>query len=177
MATPSARILIVDDEVPLLESYEAMLETDHEILTATTAEKAHSQLDETIDIILLDRRMPGEPGETLLTTMNSQEFDCQILFCSAIVPDVEIIPLPIDGYLHKPVGIEALRETIKRQLQISQHEKPVREYMALRAKRDAIDDAKTRSILAEKGEYQQLCEELDEKAAVVAGTPFEKKIA
>ena len=61
-------ILLVDDEQPLLEIYEAILRPHFEVVTAGTAQEADRILREkTFKVIVADHRMPGETGLSFLT--------------------------------------------------------------------------------------------------------------
>jgi DNA-binding NtrC family response regulator len=61
------KILVVDDESIVLESCRRVLEDSFEVIAARSAEAALETLHrETIGLILLDIKMPGKDGMTLL---------------------------------------------------------------------------------------------------------------
>jgi len=157
-------VLIVDDEDALLETYEAMLSIDYEVETAATGADALAKLSPETDVVLLDRRMPEQPGEAILSEIRGRDVDCQVVFCSAVVPEVDIVPLEIDAYLQKPVSPDELSETIERQVQIKTHSDEVREYAALEAKQRAIEDA---GAPVDDEQYRALLEEIEQKEQAV----------
>ncbi len=63
----SIRILCVDDNVPLLTTRKLLLSRlGYDVLTATTAEEARSLFQsKTIDLAILDYRLPGVLGDEL----------------------------------------------------------------------------------------------------------------
>ena len=163
----TANILIVDDERPLLESYAAMLGTRYEVGTAATGEEALGAVDEETDVVLLDRRLPEYAGRDVLVGIRERGLDCQVLFCSAVVPDVDILSVELDGYLHKPVGMDELIDAIETQLDEREHPEPVREYLRLERLKAALDDAQPRSQLSDSERYQQLLDQLEQSEQAI----------
>ena len=167
----SIHVLVVDDEEALLETYSAMLSIDYEVETAAAGADALAKLSSETDVVLLDRRMPEQSGEEILSEIRDRDVDCQVVFCSAVVPDADIVPLEIDGYLQKPVSPDELSEMIERQANIKTHSDEVREYVALEAKRSAIEDAGAPTSSDEQ--YQTLLTELEQKEQAVDVTEIE----
>lgn len=163
----TANILIVDDERPLLESYAAMLGTRYDVATAATGEDALDAVDEQTDVILLDRRLPEYAGRDVLAGIRERELDCQVLFCSAVVPDTDILSVELDGYLHKPVGTDELIDAIETQLDVRERSESVQEYLRLERLRATLDDAQPQSHLRESERYQQLLDRLERKEQAI----------
>lgn len=163
----TANILIVDDERPLLESYAAMLGTRYEVATAATGEDALKTVDEETDVVLLDRRMPEYSGEELLAAIRERELGCRVLFCSAVVPDLDILEHEPDGYLHKPVGTDELLGAIEARLEESEQPEPVREYLRLERLKATLEEAQPRSHLDGSERYQKLLDRLERKEQAV----------
>lgn len=159
----TANVLIVDDERPLLESYAAMLETRYDVSTAETGGEALEAVDKETDVIVLDRRLPECTGTELLRTIRERELDCQVLFCSAVVPTVDILSAEPDGYLHKPVGMDELTGAIDTQLRETEQPPAVQEYLRLERLKTTLEDAQSRSRLTSASEYQDLLDRLEEK--------------
>ena len=63
----SSRILLVDDEAPLRRTLQRALSNfGYEVFTAADAHTAYSLLGETsVDLVLLDLRMPEMAGDAL----------------------------------------------------------------------------------------------------------------
>ncbi|WP_158055476.1 response regulator transcription factor [Halorussus halophilus] len=103
-------ILVVDDNRPLAEGFAKMLSAEYEVLTAYNGEEAISLLDETIDVVLLDRRLPGISGDDVLEDIRRRGLDCRVAFVSAADPSPN---LDCDMYVTKPIwGSDTLHETV-----------------------------------------------------------------
>jgi DNA-binding response OmpR family regulator len=162
-----ASVLIVDDEQSLLDSYAAMLGRHYEVDTAATGDDALQTVDEETDVVLLDRRLPEWTGSEILGAIRERGLDCQVLFCSAVVPDVDILSVEPDGYLHKPVGIDELTETIENHLEMAEKPEAVREYERLDRLRELLEVAQSRARLSAADQYQQLLDRLEQRARTV----------
>lgn len=162
-----ANVLIVDDERPLLESYAAILETRYEVSTAASGDDALDTVNEQTDVVLLDRRLPEYTGTELLTAIRHRDLDCQVVFCSAVVPDLEILEIQPDGYLHKPVGMDKLLSAIESQLQDAEQPEPVQEYIQLERLKSVLEDAQTKSHLSSSAAYADLLDRLERKEQTI----------
>ena len=80
-----ARILVVDDEMPLRVLYQHELALDgHEVETASTADEGIAKVRESKwDIVLLDIRMPGKDGLEALGEMLAERRDIRVIINSA----------------------------------------------------------------------------------------------
>ena len=70
---PRARVLIVDDEEPLLASLRRLLGLEYEVVTAVSGEAALERLarDQRFDIVLCDVMMPGLSGVDVLERIHA----------------------------------------------------------------------------------------------------------
>lgn len=150
------KILIVDDEKPLLESYAAILEARYEVETANSGDEALSTVDQKTDVVVLDRRLPEYSGAEILSGIRERDLDCQVLFCSAVIPDVDIVSIEPDDYLHKPIGVEELFEAVQAQLDRASHDEEVQRYLRLDALKTTLEAAQPRSRLEATDAYQDL---------------------
>lgn len=161
-AETTAKILIVEDEQALLDSYAAILETRYEVDTAASGEAALATIDEETDVVLLDRRLPDYSGAEILSTIRERGFECSVFFCSAVVPDAELVALEPAGYLHKPVGADALFDAIGTQLDAASHPPEIREYLRLKRLRETLESARPLSELRSDPRYDELLERIEE---------------
>lgn len=103
-------VLIVDDNRPLADGFAAHLSPDFEVRTAYTGEGALDRLDESVDVVLLDRGLPDTRGEAVLESIRSSGLDCRVAMVSADDPSPE---LDYDAYLTKPLSeIQTLSDTV-----------------------------------------------------------------
>jgi len=165
----SAKVLIVDDETALLDSYAALLETRFTVETAATGADALAAVDAETDVVMLDRRLPEYSGEEVLSGIRNQGHDPQVLFCSAVVPDPEIVPMEPDGYLHKPVGVDDLFDALETQLELAELPPDVREYRTLERLRDLLASAGVATGVETDPRYRRLLERIETARSAVDG--------
>ncbi len=109
----ASRILIVDDEAAVLRTAAGVLESqDHDVLCASSAQEALTLVRETKDIalVLLDRSMPGAPGQTLVPVLRRELPHAKILYFTGHEVSAEDLTL-VDGVIAKPVN---MRELLRR---------------------------------------------------------------
>jgi CheY-like chemotaxis protein len=159
-------VLVVDDDKEVIETYELWLTSEYELRTATDGEAALGQLDDAVDVVLLDRLMPGVSGEEILGAIRERDVDCQVAMATAVEPDEDIAEMPFDAYVTKALERDSVRETIQRLLDRSEFDDTTREHYAIAEKLVALEESKTETELAESEEYHRLrerFEELDER--------------
>lgn len=116
MTTASSTILIIEDEVELAELYAELFEDDYEVRTAYSGKSGMKQFDSNVSLVLLDRRMPGYSGDEVLEDIREHEHDCPVAMLTAVDPDIDIVDMPFDEYLVKPIDQDELRDTVRRLL-------------------------------------------------------------
>jgi DNA-binding response OmpR family regulator len=162
MTSESPLVLVVEDEPDLADLYATWLKTDYRVRTAYGGEEAVNQLDDEIDVILLDRRMPSLSGDEVLEKVRERGIDCRISMVTAVEPNFDIIEMGFDAYLVKPVERATLSETIDDLLTRSTYESDVQELFSLSSKKAMLESQKSQSALAGNEEYQELSERIEE---------------
>ena len=155
-------VLVVEDEPDLADLYATWLKTEYRVRTAYGGEEAVDQLDDEIDVILLDRRMPGLSGDEVLEEVRERGIDCRVSMVTAVEPDFDIIEMGFDTYLVKPVQRDTLSETIEDLLTRNSYESGVQELFSLSSKKALLESEKSQSALADNKEYQELSERIEE---------------
>jgi len=145
--TDPVTVLVVDDERDVADAYAAQLESEYIMMTAYGGQEALDTLDASVDVALLDRRMPGLSGDEVLETVRERELDVRVAMVTAVDPDFDIIEMPFDDYVIKPVSRDDLLETIERLLTCSTYETTLREYYSLTAKRATLQSNKPQAEL------------------------------
>jgi DNA-binding response OmpR family regulator len=161
-STEPATVLVVDDEPDVADAYAAQLEDDYIVSTAYGGEQALDKIDASVDIVLLDRRMPEISGDEVLTRIRDRGLNIRVAMVTAVDPDFDIIEMPFDDYVIKPVSREDLFETIERLLTCSEYEERLRRYYALTAKHATLLANKPESELSESSRFEQLETEMHE---------------
>ncbi|OAQ53848.1 hypothetical protein HTG_06165 [Natrinema mahii] len=152
--TPS--VLIVEDEPDLADLYAAWLAEECRVRTAYDGTEALDAIDATIDVVLLDRRMPGLSGDTVLDTIRERSLDCRVAMVTAVEPDFDIVEMRFDDYLVKPVSGEELIDVIDQLLLRSTHDEQLQEFFALASKKALLDEQKTAAERQSSQEYAEL---------------------
>lgn len=161
----SGTVLIVDDEPEIVDLYAARIAEKHDIRTATSGAACLEKLDEDVDVVLLDRRMPGLSGDSVLERLREQENDCMVAMVTAVRPRTEIIDLEFDAYLVKPVSGEELNELVEELLLRSTYSTSVRELLATTVKLATLRAELPEERLRQDEEYVALTERHDELVA------------
>jgi DNA-binding response OmpR family regulator len=154
--TEPATVLVVDDEPDVADAYAAQLQDEYIVSTAYSGQEALDELDDSVEVVLLDRRMPGISGDEVLDTIRDRGLDCRVAMVTAVDPDFDIIEMPFDDYVIKPVSRDDLFSTIERLLTTSEYESKLRNYYALTAKHATLMANKPESELAESEEFSDL---------------------
>ncbi|MFK5604662.1 response regulator transcription factor [Haloferax volcanii] len=133
------RALIVDDEREVADAYALRLRGYCEVETAYGGEEALSVIrDSPVDIVLLDRHMPGLSGDDVLTELDERDFSGRVVMVTAVDPGVEVLDMPFDDYLCKPVDREDVRAVIDQQQRILAYE-TLGEFFRVEAKRAVLE--------------------------------------
>ncbi|WP_243700389.1 response regulator transcription factor [Halorussus pelagicus] len=166
-----ATVLIVDDEEPITDAYAQWLEEDYNVRTAYSGSEALDELDEGVDVVLLDRRMPNLSGEDVLARIHEQGLNCRVALVSAVEPDFDILELGFDAYLEKPVSkAEELLEIVETLLTRSTYDAQMQRFLSLANKKAALETKKSPEELDANKEYADLTAELAELRAQLSDT-------
>ena len=155
-AADTPTVLIVDDDRELADMYAYQLDEAYTVRTAYSGQHAIDALDESVDVMLLDRRMPRSSGRRVLDRVRDSEHDCRVIMVTAVDPGFDIIDLPCDDYLCKPVNKATLEATIDQQLAARSYDRSVRELLRAVSKLAVLDAEKPDSELAASERYQAL---------------------
>ncbi|MDY7082714.1 MAG: HalX domain-containing protein [Halobacteria archaeon] len=155
-------ILVVDDEPGIADLYRDMLTPDYEVWTANNGNQALDIISNEVDIVFLDRRMPGMSGDEVLRKIHNYGIDCQVAMLTAVEPDFDIIEMGFDDYLVKPVTKSQLYDTVENLMSRSDYEDHLQEYYALVSKQAVLEGKKSQEELESNEEYQHLKERIEE---------------
>ena len=164
MSEQSPLVLVVEDEPDLADLYAAWLGDEYRVRTAYGGREALDQLDEVdneVDAILLDRRMPGLSGDEVLTAVRDRGIDCRVAMVTAVEPDFDILEMGFDDYLVKPVTSDTLTETVEGLLRRGEYDSEVQELFSLTSKKAMLESEKSATDLADNEEYQRLTDRIE----------------
>ncbi len=163
---PPPTVLAVDDEPDLAELYKVYLDDRYRVRVATGGEEALSMMDETVDVVLLDRRMPDMSGNEVLEAVRDEGYDARIAMLTAVEPDVDIVDMPFDDYKTKPVTREDLVTLVEVLLYRAEFDERSQRFFALASKKAALEA----SGATENEEYADVLDRLQEVRAEVEET-------
>jgi len=160
MSDDSPLVLVVEDERDLSELYRTWLAKSYRVRTARDGRAALDELDENVDIVLLDRRMPDLSGDEVLDRIRERGLDCRVAMVTAVEPDVDIVEMEFDDYLVKPVSEEELLRMVENLRIRDEYDDGVKQLFSLASKKALLEGEKDRTALETSEEYQQLLDDL-----------------
>ncbi|WP_144799008.1 HalX domain-containing protein [Halorubrum depositum] len=158
-------VLVVEDEPDLADLYAAWLGDEYRVRTAYGGQEALDRLDEVdddVDAILLDRRMPGLSGDEVLAAVRERGIDCRVAMVTAVEPDFDILKMGFDDYLVKPVTSDTLKDTVTGLLRRGEYDTEVQELFSLTSKKAMLETEKSATELADNEEYRRLTDRIAE---------------
>ncbi len=148
-------VLFVDDEPALADGHAARLADWYNTMSAYDGKATLETIDDTVDVVFLDRRMPDMAGKQVLESIRDAGYDCDVVMLTGVEPDADVIEMGFDEYLVKPVDTDELRDTIDR-LRSGPADEPHDQIL------DTLGDPKTRhcwyTLATESMSAQELAE-------------------
>ncbi|TYL36390.1 response regulator [Natronococcus pandeyae] len=148
-----ATVVVVDDEKEVADAYALRLQDRYNVVTVYGGEEALAVIDDDTDVVLLDRFMPDVSGDEVLRRVRERGTECYIVMVTAVDPELDILEMPFDDYLCKPVGSEDLVAAIDNQLRVLAFEK-LSEFFRLESKRAVLSAAVPQDALVDHPDYQ-----------------------
>jgi DNA-binding response OmpR family regulator len=155
-------VLIVDDERDIADLYSTWLAEQYEVRTAYGPREALEEADDEVDIVFLDRQMPEMNGDEVLEALRERQLDCRVVMVTAVDPDFDIVEMPFDDYLTKPVMLEDLHGAAERMLDRESYDERMREFFSLASKKATLEAEKDVVELQDSKEYQRLESEVED---------------
>ncbi|WP_135825063.1 HalX domain-containing protein [Halorussus ruber] len=170
MSPDQSTVLVVDDEQDVADLYAMWLKDDYRVRSAYEGDEALDVLDESVDVVLLDRRMPGQSGDEVLEEIRERELNCRVVMVTAVKPDFDILEMGFDDYLVKPVSKDDLHEIVEQMLTRVDYGAKLQDYYSLVSKRAVLEAEKDPETLESSEEYAELEAEIEELSAEVDDT-------
>lgn len=149
-------VLVVDDEQAVADAYALQIESEYETRVAYGGEEALEKADESVAIVLLDRRMPDLSGDEVLSEIRERELGCRVVMVTAVDPDFDIVDMPFDSYLKKPVKRAELLGEIDRQLSVNSYDDQFDEFLELSTKIELLREEKPAQELKSDDDVQAM---------------------
>jgi DNA-binding response OmpR family regulator len=161
MDGPTPEVLIVEDETDLADLYAIYLSDVYDVQTANDGDTALEHVSDDTDIVLLDRRMPDMTGDEVLAEIRARGIDCRVAMITAVEPDLDIVEMPFDDYLVKPVTRDDLHGLVEVLLRRAGYDARTQEFFRLASKKAALESTPDVSV-EEEQEYQELTRRMEE---------------
>lgn len=153
---PEATVLVVDDEKRVADLYATHLRQAYRVKVAYSGGKALELIDGTVNLVLLDRRMPELSGDEVLEQIRDAGYDCRVIVVTAVEPDFDIIDMPFDDYLVKPVGETDIMDAVEQQLLLDSYDARLNEYFRLKAKLATLEGQRSVVELEADDRYEEM---------------------
>lgn len=157
------QVLLVDDEKEVADAYALRLEGVADVTITYSGEEALSTVDSSSppDVVLLDRHMPGMSGDEVLTELRDMDMQTRVIMVTAIDPGLDILDLPFDEYLCKPVEREDVRAAVDQQCHVLAYAL-LGEYFQLESRRAVIEAELPPEQLEDHEDFTAIDERTDE---------------
>ncbi len=152
---------MVDDERDMADVYATKLERHYDTSVAYSGREALAKVDEGVDAVLLDRRMPDTSGDEVLAEIRDRGLDCVVVMVTAVDPDLNILDLDFDDYLSKPVDEEILHTTLDRHVDPVADAERIEEYFSLLSKLEVLEAELTDAELGDSEEFKRTVREAE----------------
>ena len=158
----TATVLVVDDERDVAELYSTWLAREYDVLSAHDGTEALEAVDTSVDIVFLDRQMPEMSGDEVLAAIDDRGIDCRVVMVTAVDPGFDIIDMPFDDYITKPVTGSELLETAESMLTRDSYDEQLQEYFSMASKKAALESEKNPLELDAHEEYRDVSQRVEE---------------
>lgn len=155
-------VAIVEDVGDLANLYAEWLEDTYRVRIARSADEAKGIIDNDVDVVLLDRLLPGTSGDELLDWIQSKQFPARVAMITGVKPDFDVIGMGFDTYIQKPATSREIREVVQMLLTRTIYDQRIQRYFELRSKKRVLEGEMTAAVLDENMNYQRLSAELRE---------------
>jgi DNA-binding response OmpR family regulator len=154
-------VLVAEDERGLADLFEAWLSESYEVRVAYDGAEAIERYDSDVDVVLLDRHMPRNSGDEVLSHVREHDPDCGVAMVTAVEPDFDVVDLPFDEYVLKPVDRDELLSTVESLRRRRTYDRGLRRHYRLTETLTLLESHKDEATLAASDEYQSLVAELE----------------
>lgn len=151
-------VLVAEEDRRLTEMYSGWLENRYSVTRAHDSDAIDEALDGDTDAVLFGRQISGvDPAS--IPAVAAPETRTILLVDDR--PDLDLLDVDCDDVLLKPLVRDRAIAAIERQLSRTGEAAALREYRALRAKRDVIERSYATEELSDLDAYGDLCSRIE----------------
>jgi CheY-like chemotaxis protein len=155
-------VLVAEDEESFRALYRDWLEPGCDLRLASDGDEAVAEFEPAVDVVVLDRQLPGPSGDAVAEHVKSTQRDCPVVMVTAIDPEPGIESMPIDTYLTKPVSGDDVRDALERVTAPSTYTEEMERAYRLAAKKARLEAELSGELLLLNDQYVELCRRLTE---------------
>ena len=153
-------ILIVEDNDHLRDLFESYLPQSYRVHTVVDGGEALEIVSDGVDVVLLDRRLPGMSGDAVLDEIHNVA-SVRVAMVTGVEPDLDIIEMDFDDYITKPVSKTDLITTVEHLLNLKLYDRKITELFGLVQKRALLISEKREADLVDNPEFIWLDERIN----------------
>lgn len=159
----SVSILVVEDDPDLRSLHRLWLAEDYDVQAVADGESGLEAVDATVDVVLLDRDLPGIDGDTVARRLDADGFRGLIAMVTGQAPDPAIATLPIDDYVTKPVDAAELGTVVDRLIARRTVPPSVQTLFGLLTRRARLEASLDPGHLADSDSVEELTRRIDDQ--------------
>ncbi|MDS0281384.1 response regulator transcription factor [Haloarcula onubensis] len=167
MTRTAGTVLVADDDSDMRSLYRCWLASSGDVLTAADGVEALAALDETVDVVVLDREMPRKDGVAVARELDRRDAAPGVVMISGVRPGADLLDVPVDDYLQKPVDRETVLSRIERAAAVAGRPTRHRRLAALETRRRIVEVSVPREQLLGDPTYQRAVETLEDADAAL----------
>lgn len=171
--TDTPVVLLVEDEADVADMYREWLQHEYDVVVARSGSEALDRIDETVDVVLLDRMLPDTSGRNVLEEVRDRDLPCQVVVVSAIDPGVDVLDVGFDDYLTKPMSRADLTSAVERSITRMTYARRYQEFISLATKLATLEANMDVDELEACSEYDELRGRFAEMAEEMGTLPVD----
>ena len=134
-------IVVADDDRRVATMHTAWLSDAYAVRTAHDGDETIEELGPEVDVLVLDRRMPGKSGDEVLAWLREQGYDTRVVMITAEEPGEDLFDLAFDEYLTKPVSEAEFKSVIADLIERGEYDSQLQAYLARQSTVEALTAA------------------------------------
>lgn len=172
-------VLIVNGDIDTANRFAIWLGKDSTVHVAHDRKTASTLLDETVDVVVVERNLPDKTNLDILATLHHKNLDCQV----AMLTDEEslggVIETEVDDYLVKPVSEAELCETVEQLVAYATYTEKIDDLYELTVVKSLLETHSSTDLML-NGQFDRFkmnLEELDEELIAMTDSFSEMQFA
>lgn len=154
-------LLVVDDDPDLRSLYRVWMGDSSEVRTAADGVEALDSFDDDVDVVVLDREMPRKDGVAVARALHRRADAPAVVMVSGVEPTTELLDIPVDDYLQKPVDRETLQAAVRRAIAVADGADRFQRLLSLDTRLSVVEAHVSADTLAANDAYQHAVDDLE----------------